>query len=50
MADTASADIRQAITTVGAADPTKRDFLKLLTGFGVVIGAVQRWSGPSSTA
>ncbi len=39
MADTVSADIRQAITTVGAADPAKRDFLKLLVGSGVVIGA-----------
>lgn len=32
------ATVRQAITTVGAADPSKRDFLKLLTGSGVAIG------------
>ncbi len=38
MADTASATVRDAITTVGAADPAKRDFLKLLTGSAVVIG------------
>lgn len=38
MAETASADVRQAITTVGAADPTKRDFLKLVTGAAAVIG------------
>ncbi len=38
MGDTASATVRSAITTVGAADPTKRDFLKLLTGSAVVIG------------
>ncbi len=38
MADTASASVRDAISTVGAADPTKRDFLKLLTGSGVAIG------------
>ena len=38
MADTASATVRGAITTVGAADPTKRDFLKLLTGSAVAIG------------
>ncbi len=39
MSSTASADVRSAITTVGVADPTKRDMLKLVTGFGVVIGA-----------
>lgn len=38
MAETASADIRNAIATVGADDPTKRDFLKLLTGSAAVIG------------
>ncbi len=38
MADTASATVRDAITTVGAADPAKRDFLKLLTGSAVAIG------------
>lgn len=38
MSDTATATVRQAITTVGAADPGKRDFLKLLTGSAVVIG------------
>lgn len=36
MSDTAT--VRQAITTVGTADPSKRDFLKLLTGSAVVIG------------
>ncbi len=39
MAETASATVREAIATVGAADPTKRDFLKLLTGSAAVIGA-----------
>ena len=39
MADSASATVRTAITTVGAADPSKRDFLKLLTGSAAVIGA-----------
>ncbi len=39
MADTVSADIREGLATVGAADPTKRDFLKLLTGSAAVIGA-----------
>ncbi len=38
MGDTASATVRGAITTVGAADPTKRDFLKLVTGSAVAIG------------
>ena len=38
MADTASATVRGAITTVGAADPTKRDLLKLVTGSAVLIG------------
>ena len=37
MADTASADIHH-IPSTGAADPTKRDFLKLLTGAAAVIG------------
>ncbi len=39
MAETASATIRDAITTVGAPDIGKRDFLKLLTGSATVIGA-----------
>ena len=39
MADTASATVRQAISTVGNPDPTKRDFLKLLTGSAAAIGA-----------
>lgn len=38
MADTASATVRGAITTVGVADPTKRDMLKLVTGSAVAIG------------
>ncbi len=38
MADTASATVRGAITTVGVEDPTKRDLLKLVTGSAVVIG------------
>ena len=38
MADTASATVRSAITTVGVADPTKRDLLKLVTGSAVAIG------------
>jgi ubiquinol-cytochrome c reductase iron-sulfur subunit len=39
MADTASATVRDAITTVGNPEPTKRDFIKLLTGSAAVIGA-----------
>jgi ubiquinol-cytochrome c reductase iron-sulfur subunit len=35
----AAANVREAVTTVGNADVTKRDFLKLLTGSAVVIGA-----------
>ncbi len=40
MADTAStaADVREAISTVGNESIHKRDFLKLLTGCGVVLG------------
>ncbi len=38
MADTASATVRGAITTVGVEDPTKRDLLKLVTGSAVLIG------------
>jgi ubiquinol-cytochrome c reductase iron-sulfur subunit len=34
----ASATVSDAISTVGTADVGKRDFLKLLTGFGAVIG------------
>ncbi len=37
-AATAAANVREAITTVGNPDVTKRDFLKLLTGSAVVIG------------
>ena len=39
MADASMMDVREAITTVGNPDPTKRDFLKLLTGSAAVIGA-----------
>src|ERR687886_261587 len=39
MAETASADVREAITTVGNPSPTKRDFLKLVVGSSAVIGA-----------
>lgn len=39
MADTASADVREAITTVGSESVHKRDFLKLVTGSAVAIGA-----------
>ena len=35
---TASASIREAISTVGQQDATKRDFLKLLTGSAAAIG------------
>jgi len=38
MADTASATVRGAITTVGVEDPAKRDLLKLVTGSAVLIG------------
>lgn len=38
MADTASATVREAITTVGHPDPHKRDFLRLLAGSGAAIG------------
>ena len=38
MASATHAAIGDAITTVGNPDPTKRDFLKLLTGFSAVIG------------
>ena len=38
-AATAAANVREAITTVGNQDVTKRDFLKLLTGSAVAIGA-----------
>ncbi|HEY0183313.1 MAG TPA: ubiquinol-cytochrome c reductase iron-sulfur subunit [Rhodopila sp.] len=40
MSDIDHASVRQAITTVGSPDPTKRDFLKLLTGAAAGIGAV----------
>ena len=40
MSDIDHASIRQAITTVGSPDPTKRDFLKLLTGAAAGIGAI----------
>ena len=40
MSDIDHASVREAITTVGNADPTKRDFLKLLTGAAAGIGAL----------
>ena len=39
MSDIDHASVREAITTVGTPDPTKRDFLKLLTGAAAGIGA-----------
>ena len=39
MSELATANVREALTTVGNADVTKRDFLKLLTGSAVAIGA-----------
>src|SRR3954469_7128484 len=33
-----AANVREALTTVGTPDVTKRDFLKLLTGSAAVIG------------
>ncbi len=39
MADASMMNVREAITTVGNPEPTKRDFLKLLTGSAAVIGA-----------
>ena len=50
MADTASPIIRDAITTVGAADPSKRDFLKLLVGSSPPLSGWARWRGRSWTA
>ena len=38
MSDIAHGAVREAISTVGNPDPTKRDFLKLLTGSAVAIG------------
>ncbi len=38
MSDIAHGSVREAISTVGSPDPTKRDFLKLLTGSAVAIG------------
>ncbi len=38
MSDIAHGTVREAISTVGNPDPTKRDFLKLLTGSAVAIG------------
>ena len=38
MSDIAHGNVREAIATVGSPDPTKRDFLKLLTGSAVAIG------------
>lgn len=38
MADTASATVRDANVTDAVAEPTKRDFLNLITGSAVVIG------------
>lgn len=40
MSDIDHAGVREAISTVGNADPTKRDFLKLLTGATAGIGAL----------
>ena len=39
MTEAATANVREALTTVGNEDVTKRDFLKLLTGSAVAIGA-----------
>ena len=39
MSDASMMNVREAITTVGNPEPTKRDFLKLLTGSAAVIGA-----------
>ena len=38
MSDIAHGSVREALSTVGSPDPTKRDFLKLLTGSAVAIG------------
>ena len=38
MADTASATVRTAISTVGNPDPARRDMLKMVTGFAAAIG------------
>lgn len=38
-AASAAANVREAVTTVGNPDVTKRDFLKLLTGSAVALGA-----------
>ena len=40
MSDIDHASVREAITTIGTSDPTKRDFLKLLTGAAAGIGAL----------
>ena len=49
MSDIDHAGVREAITTVGNADPTKRDFLKLLTGAAAGIGtAALAWPLVSS--
>jgi ubiquinol-cytochrome c reductase iron-sulfur subunit len=51
MSDIDHASVREAISTVGSADPTKRDFLKLLTGATAGIGAASlAWPFVSSMA
>ncbi len=51
MSDIDHASVREAISTVGNADPTKRDFLKLLTGATAGIGAASlAWPFVSSMA
>ena len=51
MSDIDHAGVREAMTTVGADDPTKRDFLKLLTGAAAGIGtAALAWPLISSMA
>jgi ubiquinol-cytochrome c reductase iron-sulfur subunit len=51
MSDIDHASVREAITTVGSPDPTKRDFLKLLTGAAAGIGALSlAWPFISSMA
>jgi len=51
MSDIAHANVREAISTVGNADPTKRDFLKLITGATAGIGAASLvWPFISSMA
>ncbi len=49
MANSASATVRDAITTVGNPEPTKRDFLKLVTGFAAGIGTFYPRMGLAAT-